>query len=303
MICQTHQYYDGTCLNCGQAEPESNLPNVALRHIDSVGDEVAGKLLKMVALAHDAKDDSTRRGEFESAMAAAVKYSQRHHIDLNTIDPTGAARTSGQAGVSTEEFLNKQVKVSEGLYRRPPAHKFVCAILTEFFSVEIIRGIGAASSIIWIIGRESHVKFAEYAYFYLVETFNRLWRADKVAHGRIMADRASYFYGLWWGLHEKLKQAKAEGRAEIIGELAEKSERSAEELSETYQLVVVREKDLLRQATNNHHPVLIPGKNTFQNGVKFGSSALYQGKHDGGSVEVARPLDTEASKPKRGELA
>jgi len=298
MTCNHHQYSDGACLNCGGAEPETQKPDVKLRHISTVNDDVVGKLLKMVALAHDAKDDATRQGEFESAMAAAVKFSQRHNIDLSTIDPTGAARTSGQAGVSTEAFLNQRVKVAEGLYRRPPAHKFVCAILCEYFSVEIVRGVGSASSLIWIIGRESHVKFAEYAYFYLIETFNRLWRADKLANGRLMSDRASYFYGLWWGLHEKLKKAKEEGRAEIICELAEKSERTAEAISNSYTVAIVNEKDLLRQAISNHHPVLVPSKNTFQTGVKFGSSAVLQGKHDGGSVEVARPLDTEADKGK-----
>lgn len=294
--CPEHIFEDGVCINCGGAEPESVKPQVPLRHIDAANEDVAGKLRKMVALAHDAKDDVSRQGEFESAMAAAVKFSQRHAIDLSTIDPSQAAKTDGQLGISSEKFLNLRVKVADGMYRRPPAHKFVVGILDAHFSVEIIRGIGTASSIIWIIGRESHVKFAEFAYFYLVETFNRFWRAHKRQNDCMMSDRASYFYGFWWGLHDKLKKAQEEGKREIIHELAEKTTLKAAEVSTSYQVAVVKEQDLLKQATSGYHPVLLPGKNNFQAGVKFGSSALYHGKHDGATVEVARPLDKESTK-------
>jgi len=263
-----------------------------LKHIDSVSEDVAGKLLKMVALANDARNEE-RQGEFEAAMEAAVRYSQRHNIDLATVDPDKAGRTQS---ITSEPFLNKIVQTAKGNCRRPPACKWIVAILCRHFNVEIVYGGSKYnSSKMWIIGRKSHVEFAEYAFFFLVKQFSNFWRSYKNRHGCLMSDRASYYYGFWMGLDSKLTKAQNEGRQEIIRELSEKSDLT-DTAEQTFTLAVINERAALKQAMGGYHPVLKKGTGDFFSGVDTSSSCVYGGRQDGEKCTIHRPLENGSKK-------
>ncbi len=256
-----------------------------LKHIDSVQSEVAEKLRKMVALAHDAQKGD-RQGEFEAAMQAAVRYSRRHSIDLSSIDPEDA--TKAKSALDSEPFVNHQFKAAKGGFRRPPAHKFIVAILIDFFNVEVVQGIGSNSSMVWLIGRKSHAEFGEWLYFHLNHQFCRFWRKYKNDNGCLMSDRASYFYGLWCGLRQKLHEASEEGKAEAIKELASRSDES--KANECYTITIVKESEKREQAKAGYHPVLLKSKTKFQSGVDFYSDSFSGGIRDGKKLQIAKPL-------------
>lgn len=258
-------------------------------HIDQVPTNIADKLRKMIALATDAKKGGEdRQGEFEAAMEAALKYSQRHNINLESFDHETATST---LSASAEAFISKAIKVAKGNYRKPPCSKWVVAILCDYFNVDIVYGAGRYSSTIYIIGRESAVLFAEWAYFHVVHQFNKLWRAYSVANFVHTSDRASYFYGLWVGLDSKLRKAKQDGRQEIIVELSEKSITTQEETSSRYDLAIINEEASLKQAKANFHPVLIAGKGNLLSNVQSSSPAARRGIEDGGKIEFSKPLE------------
>jgi hypothetical protein len=260
---------------------------------------VVEKMLKMLTLAKNAATE----GEAESAMAAARKMAIKHQIDLSTVrdDMLNTAKPS------KEPFVEIPLKVAKGLCRRPPSDKYIRWVLASHFDVSILLGQGLRSSMIYIVGRKSAAKFAEYAYKFLHRAFTRIWRKykhDGEAAGDFvpMTDRNSVFYGIYKGFDEALRQAANEAKEDAFSSIRATTkdgdpDEAMQKAIDGFQLVVVTEDKERNDFVNkNLHPVTVKGLGS---GSIANWSAVRHGREEGGKLRVHMPIDSSAaSNPK-----
>jgi len=263
-----------------------------LRKLHEVADGDAAKLVKMLVLAQN----SNSEGERTAALKKANEFAIKKQIDLASIEMEGLGETKGQAGLSNEPFVSTKHKTAKKDCRRPPCHKFLSWLLVRHFRVDILTHGKWAASTITLIGRQSDVSFAIYAYDFLVETFNRLWRAYKQRTSANPSDRNAYFYGLYCRLHDTLVKSTEET---IRQELAQFSEET--KAAQKWDVMVIEEKDLLQQATKDHHPTV-----KYVKGPDIGpitdKNIMYDGMEDGKKIEINRPLDKDSQKAEKSAL-
>lgn len=263
----------------------SSEDSAKLRRLHEVSDEHADKLIKMLVLAKNGDE-----GEAANAMAAAQRYALKHQIDMASIEMEGLGESKGTLGTSNEPFISTDHKTAEGDCRRPPSHKFISWTLCRHFRVDIITYSGRHASKICVVGRKSDVAFAIYAYDFLVNTFNKLWRSYKQTSYASPDERNSYFYGLYVRLHDKLEKAAAET---VRQELAQFGERTTE-VQNKWDVMVVQESDLLKQAIKDQHPTLKYVKRGI--GDINSQRAVSDGIRDGESIEINRPLTKDSQR-------
>lgn len=250
-----------------------------MKHVDTLPEEVAGKLKSLVALAHRTKGEDLQ-GEHEAAMAAALRLAERYNVDLDSIDPEDASKVRG--GLEHEEFVNRKFKVAKGDRRRPPCHSWVAWILTEYFHVELVY----CGSTVWVVGRKSRAEVAEFLYFHLVRSFNALWRSAKARDNLVPSERASYFYGLYEGLKRKLDRARKDAKDETQAALV-----AAGAANDCQTLVLIKETERLKQASKGYHPVVVQRRGS-PGGDVWSDRATDRGRTDGAAITITQGLNT-----------
>lgn len=278
-------------LPLNQMNDSSSSSEPTLRKLEEVSDEnVVRKLTGLLVMAHNSSDE----GEASNALEAAKRLAIKHSIDMASVELGSLGHTRGQVGLSSEPFVSVDHKTAEGDCRRPPCHKFISWVLCAHFKVEILTNRSRwSASTISVVGRKSDVAFAIYAYDFLVRTFNSLWRKYKQETGAYQDQRNSYFYGLYIRLDNNLKKATAETVTEALKQFGEESA-----AAQKWDLMVVQEKDLLRQALKDNHPTLKYVK--IDLGNVDSDHVISDGIRDGDQINIARPLDERGSANKTG---
>jgi hypothetical protein len=262
----------------------------ALRHFDEASDDVARKLIGCLS---KAKDSAATPAEVETAMAMAQKLAIKHRIDLSTV----SVEDSGLDARSQEEMVEESIRTGKG-YRRPPASKYLISILLQFFSVEILQGSGRNSSNLSFIGRSSDVAFAKYAYEYLHRAFGVQWVKYKRDYNAPMSQRNSFYIGVYEGVCKALAAAKEQDERQLLLEAAAAAAKDVAKVSDSYQLMVVTEKDLRRKFMEEGHPVLRKSKWSYGNHES--GFAREKGQQAGEQIKVNQPLASESQrKPKQ----
>lgn len=271
----------------------------SLISIDEAPDDIANKLIALVALARESKE----AGEVENALASANRLALKHRINMASI----SVEDAGVSKPSSEEFVTEDVKVAKGDQRRPPAFKYISDLLVAHFRVRIVmhrmqyfnhqsgRYLFKSGSTVSFIGRKSDVVFAQYAFEFLHHAFTRLWREHKRKTGAMMCERNSFYNGLWRGFDKKLRDSKAGAEAEVIQELEQTGKSS---LSDSTAIILVKESEKLEQAVNGFHPVLTTVKIDYNKNV-FGGEAFSKGYEKGKRLDVNVPLAKEKHKPEK----
>ncbi len=307
---------DCFCCMGDPAAPPIPEPPLPLIHIDDADSAKARKLIGLLAMA---KGSGASEQEMETALAAAQRFAIQHRIDINTI-------VVGQTGLSApvEEMTEAVLKVGIGK-RRPPANRFICSILQEFFNVEVLYGTApdptfrdrlkawdeeinrqvregeisrweadkkegpSRPSTVEFLGRRSDVAFATYAYGFLQTAFARAWRKYKNETFAPMSYRASFYSGIYDGLYTKLRRERRDAEQQLLGE--------AGMSSDTYALAVVTEKDQRQAFMKGQHPLIRTAKSA---PVKVESYATQRaGRAAGEKITIAKALDnTKPAKPK-----
>ncbi len=287
---------------------ETNLPSSPpaepLRHIDSAGDALARRLIALMATA---KGNGASEQEMETALMAAQRLAIANRIDLSTISLEGA-------GVSApEEMVEDGLRVGRGK-RKPPANRFICSILLDFFNVEIVttsdcddaeyqkelglyitgkserfkNEVPSPPTVLSFLGRKSDVLFAKYAYGFLQGAFSRAWREHKQANNSPMSERASFYLGVWRGLSGKLRRAKRETEAELLA-------LAPVEASASYALATVKEEDVRGSFLKDKHPVLTYSKAQPVNVTN--RDTVWAGVQAGEKIEIHKALSSKTSVP------
>ncbi len=299
---ETDLYADEPASLCGEDEDEEDDSSTSseneeekqnLRKLHEVAEEDAKKLVSMLVLAQN----SDSEGERTAALAAANRFAIKKQIDLASIEMEGLGETKGQVGLSNEPFISQDHKTAKGDHRRPPCHKFIAWTLHRHFRVDILTsGSAWKASTITLIGRKSDVIFAIYAYDFLVETFNRMWRDYKRREFAESNERNSYFYGLYVRLHDTLEKSTAETIRQELSQFSEETK-----AQQKWDVAVVQEKDLLDQATKGFHPTV-----TYTKGLDIGPivnrDVVRDGMEDGANIRIERPLDEKSAKGESASL-
>lgn len=254
-----------------------------MKTLDDLPDSIASRLCRLLSLA----SNNPEKEEAEQALARAKALATQYKVDLASIDVHSAT----SHGLSKEEFVNVKFQTAAGTHRRPPSHKWITSILIDHFDVRIVYQ--HLSSTIWITGRQSSVQFAIYAYSFLKNTFNRLWVAYKQESGAPSSSRNSFFYGIWLGLDQKLREEGEKSKKEAIEKIADVSVRNR--VTDQYQITLVKEEELLEQAYAGFHPVLRKPK-AFNYGQVRDDESRFHGYRRGMEINIATPIEETASK-------
>jgi len=145
-------------------------------------DKLIDRLKKLLALA-----ESPVQAEAEAAMAKAQELMVRHNI---SIDDTKKNNLTDY----TDESIDYDFMIDT---------KYICDLLGRFFFVRIINTPTAHRY--RIIGTKENVEIAQYMRHHIKNQFHACWLAYKTLNGlRGVSGKASYYYGLWVGLSDKL---------------------------------------------------------------------------------------------------
>jgi hypothetical protein len=206
------------------------------------------KITKLLRLAERATG-----AEAELALEKAQKLATEHQVDLATIDTSEGERER------KEEFVQDEVEYSE-----KSLSVYIQWLLNKHFHVQTCYNRRA----VFFVGRKSDVVFAQYLFGWLQNRFMAEWREEKrkPSHGAGRRSAKAFFYGMYQGLDEKLRQARkdaeesrivavGEARAEtpmVFGEIARQE--SVKQVRSQYQLAVVQEKDELQKEYERQFP-------------------------------------------------
>lgn len=240
-------------------------------------DKIA-KLLRLSA--------SPNQHEAELALSKAKQLAVENDIDL--------------ASVSTDtmpEEAYEQDTVTFGK-RKPITGKFVIWVIESHFNVSIVgSGSRDEGKRINFIGKTSDIQIAIYVFHFLSQTFMSLWHKYQDDTNCSARSRGSYFYGLYQGLDEKLKEATAQTESAKFNELAaQRGADASSEIKNAYALMVVSNKKKLSGAVEKFYPRLRTTRTTVR---LSNDSALSQGRIDGRKIEIKPSLGTIPSVPKK----
>jgi len=236
-------------------------------------DKIA-KLLRLSA--------SPNQHEAELALSKAKQLAVENDIDL--------------ASVSTDTMPEETYEKDTVTFgkRKPITGKFVIWIVESHFNVSIVgSGSREAGKQINFIGKTSDIQIAIYVFHFLSQTFMSLWHTYQDYSCCSAGSRGSYFYGLYQGLDEKLKEAKAQAERAKFSELAvERGADASAVIKNAYALIVVSNKEKLTGAVEKYFPRI---RHTKIN-VRLGNdSALSRGRIDGGKIEIKPSLGMRQS--------
>jgi len=209
---------------------------------NTVSDSVVEKIRKLLALASDLNDS---KEQAEMAMKKAKELATSYQVDLACIQVFENKKN--------EEEIEKSEEISLGK-RKSVCQKFITSILQQHFNVKVIYFGGRRSGQdIVFVGKRSDIEIATYVQSFLNQEFMRLWqRYHKTTPYSQVKDRNSFFWGLYNGLSDKLKQGEEEAKTSAFDSLATKrSATEVEQVKSCMALTLVNDTERLKDAVKN----------------------------------------------------
>jgi hypothetical protein len=226
--------------------------------------QIIDKIQKLLALAN-----SSNENEAKSAASMAQALLTKYNLTMKEVDK------------SSQSYTSKAFETNKR--RQDTSARYIQTILKTFFFVEIINtkkpvkvyedvcGIKFEKTVYenmyLIFGEPHNVEIAQYIYDFLDNSFKVLYRdfAKKNKTGK--GSRVSYYYGVYAGLYDQLKQTKTKVEQEVG-------------------LVVVEDKDL----TDFISQSIGKTKSLVKKTQTEDKNALNQGYKEGQSLKIAKGL-------------
>jgi len=238
------------------------------------------KIKKLLSLAQ-----SDNPNERDLAMSKAAALAAEANIDLASIDLSGV-------GVVKDEPMVKD-DLDRFAKRRRVEERFIYYILRDYFNVDVVWGWRGQWT---FIGRKADVEFAKWLCAFLLEEFDRRWKAYRGNELREVLNttgfdaqryRNTYVYGLYQGLAEKLKTATDEAKSARVAAMPAEQ---AVGFADRYALVLQDETKRREQAKREFFPRL--GTARSSSGVRVrSSSVINSGRASGRTISCSRPLN------------
>lgn len=228
-------------------------------------DNIIKKIQNLLALAN-----SSNENEASLAANMANKLLTKHNLSLQQIQKREKTFGSNRIETGKRRFASELTYVS--------------SLVEEFFFVRIIHSrhrdfMGKLSNYTMLVIGESHnVMIAEYVIEFLSRSFKENFKNYRKATGCPISSKKSYYYGLFAGLHKKLKESVQTVQAETG-------------------LVLVPDADLDKHIRDNFNNL----KTSKEKGRLTDSAAVQQGKEDGQKINIARGMGGGKPNPSVGQ--
>lgn len=150
--------------------------------------KITERIKKLLALAN-----SDNEHEANSAMAKANKLMLENSISMDEMNRDA-------------EYCKEQLEVQ---FRVPPEEEWVRPILSQFFKVDFVtrKTPGKSPNVVFILGSDTNVEIAKYVRDFLMKTYKSLFVSYRKKTGCHVSSKKSFYYGIYTGLTEKLKEA------------------------------------------------------------------------------------------------
>jgi hypothetical protein len=236
--------------------------------------EKIAKLLRLSA--------SSNQHESELALSKAKQLAVENDIDLASVSTNTLPEETYDRGT-----------LSFGK-RNPITGNFVNWIISSHFNTHIVTsGSREVGRRINFIGKPKDIQISIYVFHFLTQTFMSLWHKYHKDTGCPVTNRGSYFYGLYNGLDQKLKDAQAQAERNKFSELeSEQGSKASNGIKDAYAIMVVNNKKKLQTAVEKFYPRL-RSTNIIINCSN--NDALRQGREDGGKIEITPALGMRQS--------
>lgn len=156
-------------------------------------EKIIEKIQKLLRLS-----ESSNQHEAERAATKAQELMLKHNIEMRQVENHDS------------EYVNK---TTDKFKREPQGMKYVNAILTKYFFVQIVRSKRHDGNYDNIVGEKGNVDTALYVRDFLKNTFKKLWDEYRKETGAGARSRESFYYGIYNGLVDKLEAQKQETEA------------------------------------------------------------------------------------------
>lgn len=147
-----------------------------------------------------------------------------------------------------------------------------------------------AKQLVYFIGTKSNIEFAQWVAEFLGQEFPDLWIRYRQRTGVREGQRNTYFFGLYKGLDEKLRDNKQRVEAEMFEKIQQNQGRErARSVANRYALTVRG----LEEAT----AAFFPHTRRQSSRVAVRDAGVFEaGQQDGKTINIARPLDQGGQK-------
>jgi hypothetical protein len=204
-----------------------------------MSDSIYDRIVKLLRLAQRSEGN-----EAELALMHAQRLATENQVDLATIDTTQGEQ------VRKEEFIKDEVEYSE-----TSLSVYIQWLLQNHFRVKTCYN----KRVVFFVGRKSDVVFAQFLFGWLTDRFMSEWQEEKKRPNTEGGRRSSkaFFYGMYKGLDEKLREAKRQAERDKLEDVAVMQTSGSlgdagvpdsgvlDRVTAQYQLAVVNEKDEL----------------------------------------------------------
>lgn len=228
-------------------------------------ENIIKKIQNLLALAN-----SSNEHEASAAANMANKLLMKYNLSLQQIEKREKKYDASRKSTGKRRFGSET--------------SFVCSLLEEFFFVRIIHSrkrdfLGRIENYeMVIIGEKHNVAIAEYVLDFLSSTYKECFKKYRKQTGCPVSSRKSYYYGLYAGLHKKLKE-------------------STQKVQQEAGLVLVPDADLDKHIKDNFNTKSQKEKSSFSD-----KNAVAQGMEDGKNINIARGMTGNEGVKNIGEI-
>lgn len=240
--------------------------------------DIITKLQKLLRLSESANEH-----ESALALARAQELAIRHGVELASVKAWSDERDN----VDTSP-IGRQARTH---HKRSMAHRYIGWIVRGHFGVDLVY----SGRTVWFIGSKSDIDFARYVWDFLELEFRRLFN-QYCEHERLPSNdrraRASYYYGLYSGLNEKLRSEKARQTESAVASVAMQTGKTSADVGQSYALAIRKNEIAVQNAVKAFFPRLRHSTTR----VSIGNSgAMSAGQRDGARISVSRPIGGNGS--------
>lgn len=154
-------------------------------------------MTKLEALLRMKTERGASQSEMETTMRLAQRLAFKHRINLDEVVPDNEG--SIKVGINMVKRTMRTLS--------PEFHVHLCRILNKYYGVRMVLAAEGMDRV-HVIGTETDVDFAIYAYAFLRVTFKQLWEWQKFEDQLTDRSRKDFYHGLWEGLDKKLSEEK-----------------------------------------------------------------------------------------------
>ena len=242
-------------------------------------DEVVEKIKKLIRLT-----SSDVPAERESALLKARELCLKNELDISEIEAWGETKPAKESIDRTDLEMGNRMPISQ---------KFISWLIQNHFNCKIIYcGRRYSGRRIVLIGKKSDVEIAAFINEFLNREFMIRWHEERNKNNFRTEERNSFFWGVYNGLDQKLKQTKSKFTESYVSNIrTDKGEDAANQVSQNYALMKISDEKRIDEEVKRHFPKLASRGSYLSSGI-HSQNAMDRGCKVGRTINLNRPISS-----------